>query len=105
MELTITSTNARRFCRQLLVSLTLLSLAACALENPPSAPVTAKTYAGAQVKFAKSAVAAKPRLLLTTSQVAGHKGQTTDEDGPLWGNLARSQTVTAAVGQERKVSD
>lgn len=106
MDLEFAYANLRRLGRQLLLSLTFCSLAACALDNPPPpAPPAAKPYAGAQAKFARPAVAARPHLVLNTAQVAGHKVQVTDEDGPFWINLSRNHAVTAGVGNQLKVSD
>jgi hypothetical protein len=106
MDLMSIVTNARRRCRRILASVALLSLAACALDNPPPPAVPApKPYAGAQAKFARPAVAAKPHLVLNTAQVAGHKVQVTDEDGPFWINLSHNHGVTAGVGNQLKVSD
>jgi hypothetical protein len=98
-------TRPGRLGLRVLSLFTLVTLAGCALDNSAPPQPAAKPYAGAQAKFARPAIAAKPHLVLSVAQVAGHKVQVTDEDGPFWINLSRNHAVTAGVGNQLKVSD
>ncbi len=76
-------------------------LSGCAMfgsSNPP--PPTS----GQETRFAKP-VAARQRIVLNANEVAGHRIQVTDEDGPFWINLSRNRSVTAGIGNKVAVGN
>jgi hypothetical protein len=58
--------------------------------------------AGYERQFAKPANASQ-RIILNSEEVAGHRIQITDEDGPFWVDLHRDRRVAAGIGRQQIV--
>jgi hypothetical protein len=78
-----------------------LLLSGCAMFGPSNPPPPSS---GQEARFAKP-VAASQRIILNSNEVAGHRIQITDEDGPFWVNLSHNRTATAGIGNKLMVRD
>ncbi|MDY0883406.1 DUF995 domain-containing protein [Dongia soli] len=86
------------FLASIILSAVLLS--GCAIFSTEEAPPAA----GYESQFAKPANTSQ-RIVLNSQEVAGHRVQITDEEGPFWIDLHHNRRVAAGIGGQQIVGD